>query len=281
MHTYFYFFLYFQIANDRSGFSDYRTITTYNWTDRGGLSQTTKVVVTVSNWHFNRDCLRYETAPICKLENVMVTLKLASTVFDGNRESTAPLSTSGNSGSPGSTPIKSGQRITATSGEEYHFDKNGAIVPYSAFVSLIDSAEFQEYLEKVKKLYYKEKAASENDDDDDDDDDDEVLFDNIKKVAAAAKKRRATGKRKMKYGKSRRTIDFSSEDDENAEQRAPRSPTPIESGEDSSNRNAEKKVANLPDSDLESEKDQQENEKEQNDKKKEERRTRSSTEARK
>jgi len=209
----------------------------------------------------------------------MVTLKLASTVFDGNRESTAPLSTSGNSGSPGSTPIKSGQRITATSGEEYHFDKNGAIVPYSAFVSLIDSAEFQEYLEKVKKLYYKEKATSENDNDDDDDDD-EVLFDNIKKVAAAAKKRRATGKRKMKYGKSRRTIDFSSEDDENVEQRAPRSPTPIDSGEDS-NRNAEKKVANLPDSDLESEKDQQENEKEQNDKKKEERRTRSSTEARK
>jgi hypothetical protein len=38
---------------------------------------------------------------------------------------------------------------------------------------LIDSAEFQEYLEKVKKLYYKEKAASENDDDDEDEDDDD------------------------------------------------------------------------------------------------------------
>ena len=207
------------------------------WDDKNKIPQTTKIVVTVSNWHFNRDTLKQEKAPECKLENVMVALKLSSTVFEstesGANSRSASEATAGEedaascSGSPGSTGL------TSKSGETYHFDKNGAVIPYSAFVALFDNEPFQEYLSAVKALlksHRKEGAtassssssssklvASAEPETTAQGDEAEVLDDSEieePKKSRLAKKRRGEAARKMKYGRARKNINFEEDDAE-------------------------------------------------------------------
>jgi hypothetical protein len=136
--------------------------------------------------------------------------------------------------SPGAAANGGGGTVTSRSGEQYFFNKNGAIIPYSAFVSLLDSESFQEYLRQVKCLHEgkpykpsclerKKDKEDENDDDDDDDDDDdveEVKDDEDESLALAnSKKRRAAAVKKMRYGKARRTIAFLTDDEDEAELR--------------------------------------------------------------
>ena len=166
------------------------------WEDKNKVPQCSKLVVTVSNWHFNRNTLKEEKAPVCKLEHVMVTLKLSSTVFEsglggasgsaaaaddvGSTDSTPAVS------SPGAATNGGGGAATSQSGETYFFDKNGAIIPYSAFVALLDSEALHDYLKTVKRLYKGNEckktppppppgfeAASNNKANDNDDDDDD------------------------------------------------------------------------------------------------------------
>jgi len=126
------------------------------WEDKNKVAQCSKIVVTVSNWHFNRNTLKEEKAPVCKLEHLMVTLKLSSTIFEsglgGATAAAAGGDDVGGGGSSSSTYIEAtpavslpgavlnggGGRATSQSGETYFFDKNGAIIPYSAFVALLD-----------------------------------------------------------------------------------------------------------------------------------------------
>jgi hypothetical protein len=206
------------------------------WDDKNKIPQTTKIVVTVSNWHFNRDTLKQEKAPECKLENVMVALKLSSTVFEstesGANSRSASEATAGEedaascSGSPGSTGL------TSKSGETYHFDKNGAVIPYSAFVALFDNEPFQEYLSAVKALLKSHRkegstasssssssklVASAEPETTAQGDEAEVLDDSEieePKKSRLAKKRRGEAARKMKYGRARKNINFEEDDAE-------------------------------------------------------------------
>ena len=206
-----FFSLFIQTANDRSAFSDYKTISTMNWDDKNKVAQCSKIVVTVSNWHFNRDHLKDEKAPVCELKNIMITLKLSSTIFETNgappaaaAESIPEVPEKSNSdsplaASPGTAAANAGGTVTSRTGEHYFFDRNGAIIPYSAFLALIDSEDFQNYLAKVKDVYTqscrcfdtppKVNAVPEaNKDDNDDDDDDEVSFIDEKKNKSKASK---------------------------------------------------------------------------------------------
>ena len=219
------FFLSPQTKNDRSGFSDYKTLSCMTWEDKNKVPQCSKIVVTVSNWHFNRNTLKQEKAPICKLENVMVTLKLSSTVFESGTPASAAADDVGSAddvtpavSSPGAATNGSGGAATSQSGETYNFDKNGAIIPYSAFVSLLDSEDFQDYLRTVKRLYkgkdikitpprpvFASSAGNKNTDDDDDEEEEVVVV--------RAKKRRSDFVKKMREGKAKKVIEFESEDD--------------------------------------------------------------------
>ena len=146
---------YFQTANSRSGFSDYKIISHLDWHDKNGTAQVTDIVLTISNWHFNRDTLKDNVAPFCKLENIMVTLKLSSSVFE---PSTSP--TGGVTAEDGEQPRPAGtdeagsnsgeKAYTSPEGDVFFFDKNGCIVPFGAFNQLLDSEQLQNYLTDLK-----------------------------------------------------------------------------------------------------------------------------------
>ena len=101
----------------------------------------------ISNWHFNRDTQHLIEGPRCKLDDINLTFKLASSAFN--------VDEAGNS----STPSASNQ---ATDGLKY--DRNGATVPYSAFVSLLEEESFHAYIRQIKELYeQKEGPIQQND----------------------------------------------------------------------------------------------------------------------
>jgi hypothetical protein len=128
------------------------------WKDKNGVTQNSKYVVTVSNWHFNRDTLKELIAPTCKLEHVMVTLKLSSSVFESNSSPSAAAA--GGATDDGADLAEkddgsssSGRAVTSHQGDVFHFDKNGCIIPYAAFVSLIENSKFDHYLQRVKNRF--------------------------------------------------------------------------------------------------------------------------------
>jgi hypothetical protein len=193
------------------------------WEDKNKIPQCSKLVVTVSNWHFNRDTLKKEKAPVCKLEDIMVTLKLSSTVFDSGMGGGAAAADDGGastpavSSSPGTATNGGGGAATSQSGESYFFDKNGAIIPYSAFVSLLESDSFHDYLRTVKRLFKGKdceitppfvpgKRASDNDNDNDDDDDDVAI--------SKVKRRRRELLKKMREGTVKKAIAFDTDDED-------------------------------------------------------------------
>ena len=226
-----YFFIFLQTKNDRSAFSDYKTISSMNWQDKNNVTQSSKFVVTVSNWHFNRNTLKMEKAPVCKLEHIMVTLKLASTVFEAteansNSGGAATSSKSGEEspekelGSPGAAAASTSGAVTSKTGETYTFDRNGAIIPYSAFVSLLDAPEFQKYLAQVKKQYRRDRPSSDENNADSAsssceieelDSTDEGAEAKARAFLARRKRRVIDARKKMLYSKVRKTIDFDSE----------------------------------------------------------------------
>ena len=205
-----------------------------NWDDKNKVAQCSKIVVTVSNWHFNRDHLKDEKAPVCELKNIMITLKLSSTIFETNGAAPAAAAESIPEGpeksnsdsplaaSPGTAAANAGGTVTSRTGEHYFFDRNGAIIPYSAFLALIDSEDFQNYLAKVKDVYTqscrcfdtppKVNAVPEanKDDNDDDDDDDEVSFIDEKKIS---RKRRSDFVRTMRNGKAKKILHYNDDTD--------------------------------------------------------------------
>ena len=206
------------------------------WEDKNKKSQCTKMVVTVSNWHFNRNTLKLDKAPTCKLEDVMVTLKLSSTVFFENEGGTPVVATAANEPdttlptSPGAAAAANsdGGAVQHSNGESYFFDRNGAIIPYSAFVALLDSEKFDDYLQALYKL--REGKAyqapitvpDDTDEDDDDDDDDEVNVDDPlvcdkeeeEFLRAAKKRKRSDFVKGMRGGKLKKVIQFVDDDDD-------------------------------------------------------------------
>ena len=99
--------------------------------------QSTKLVLGISNWHFNRDTQHLAEGPKCKTNNINITLKLASTAF-GSEESGGSASA-----------------LTSTSlGEsQLKYDRNGATMPYSAFVDLMNQDLFHAYMKKVREYF--------------------------------------------------------------------------------------------------------------------------------
>jgi hypothetical protein len=204
------------------------------WEDKNKKSQCTKMVVTVSNWHFNRNTLKLDKAPTCKLEDVMVTLKLSSTVFFENEGGTPVVATAANEPdttlptSPGAAAAANsdGGAVQHSNGESYFFDRNGAIIPYSAFVALLDSEKFDDYLQALYKLRegkaYQAPITVPDDTDEDDDDDDEVNVDDPlvcdkeeeEFLRAAKKRKRSDFVKGMRGGKSKKVIQFVDDDDD-------------------------------------------------------------------
>jgi len=89
----------------------------------------TKLVLIISNWSFVRDNKTNPRKIKCTSQDVTVGLKLASSSFR-----TAPP--------------------TDQKRQPYDFDKNGLVMPYPAFLSLMRNKEFTEgYIKKIKDHY--------------------------------------------------------------------------------------------------------------------------------
>jgi hypothetical protein len=124
-----------QKLNDRSPFSEEVVISSSLKKDKKGVMQSTKLILGISNWHFNRDTQHLAEGPKCKLEDINLSFKLASTAFNVDE---AGASTS-----------------AASKEQQLKYDRNGVTVPYAAFCSLMEQSLFFDYIDNIKEQYEK------------------------------------------------------------------------------------------------------------------------------
>jgi hypothetical protein len=94
----------------------------------------TRLVLIVSNWSFVRDHKDSKRPVKCTSQDVTISLKLSSTAFARTSEA-------------------------AVKKEPYSFDKNGLILPYPAFLSLLKNEDFTDLMEKVTTRYTLDTSA--------------------------------------------------------------------------------------------------------------------------
>lgn len=120
---------------------------------KAGRKISSKVVLVLSNYHFNRDKQSPKFKP-CTPADCTVGLKYSSSEF---------------------VIVGTPERDAG-----FHFDRFGVLIPFDAFVSLLTNQSFKNYIEKCKARYDKQvndasstvEAVVVDDDDDDDEDED-------------------------------------------------------------------------------------------------------------
>ena len=96
-------------------------------------------MLTISNCHFVGDAQNVKVLPVCAIKDCVIGLKLSSTAFK-----------------PPSSDHADG---------DYHFDKNGLLMPYTVFLDFMSSIEFkQDFMDLVKKEYEQRGNKIDNDD---------------------------------------------------------------------------------------------------------------------
>ena len=159
IHKYLIFNISFSLLqhlNDRSPYSEEVVISSCLKKDKKNIMQSTKLILGISNWHFNRDTQHLVEGPKCKLEDINISFKLASTAFNAADEASSL-----------------GKPAASKDQQQLKYDRNGVTVPYAAFCSLMEQPLFFEYLDKVQRQYEIVEGAINKDinfaDDDDDD----------------------------------------------------------------------------------------------------------------
>ena len=161
---------------NRSHFSDYSVLSRIEFKDKKGVHQESQYVLICSNWHFVRNHQEVRNCPPCSPEDCNISLKLSSTAF---RSAPTELSKAGGF-------LETEIRID----EDYCFDKNGVIIPYPAFISLLQDKRFtQEYLPLVKKefervcgpIYVSEEVEEEEEEEEEEDSNKKAKKTNSKK----------------------------------------------------------------------------------------------------
>ena len=97
-------------------------------------------VLTISNWHFVRDAQNVKVLPVCAIKDCVIGLKLSSSAFKP-------------------------QSLEHADDGEYHFDKNGLLMPYTVFLDFMSSIEFKkDFMDLVKTEYENRGNKIDNDD---------------------------------------------------------------------------------------------------------------------
>ena len=97
-------------------------------------------VLTISNWHFVRDAQNVKVLPVCAIKDCVIGLKLSSSAFKP-------------------------QSLEHADDGEYHFDKNGLLMPYTVFLDFMSSIEFKkDFMDLVKNEYENRGNKIDNDD---------------------------------------------------------------------------------------------------------------------
>ena len=96
--------------------------------------------MTISNWHFVRDAQNVKVLPVCAIKDCVIGLKLSSSAFKP-------------------------QSLEHADDGEYHFDKNGLLMPYTVFLDFMSSIEFKkDFMDLVKNEYENRGNKIDNDD---------------------------------------------------------------------------------------------------------------------
>jgi hypothetical protein len=201
--------------------------------------------MSISNWHFNRDKQYLKFGPRCRAEDVCVSFKLSSSAFAPANEVGPSYNSSHLNDEIQSESADDVSVSPTTDDSQFNFDKNGVIIPYSAFVSLMDDPNFLLYLEKIKAKYEETEGSLERifklingiengDDDNDDnnvDEEDSEEEEEIEDPLASPKKRKKPIKKiaskKEKKKKSSVIVDDDDDDDEQPADMTLRSFTPM------------------------------------------------------
>lgn len=106
---------------------------------------TSQLVLNISNWSFVRDLTLDKVSKFtpCSVQDVHVAIKLSSTVFKPQKR-----------GSPGDPD-------SASSDSEFFFDRNGAVLPFAAFVSLLKDVSFTgDFMQRLKTKFEEDLGRS-------------------------------------------------------------------------------------------------------------------------
>jgi len=106
---------------------------------RGGEEAKTKLIVIISTWHFTRDNEKTES-PTIHPTDVTVQFKYSSSEFQASTDAA--------------------DSFADPTG--YSFDKNGLIFTYPAFVNLLRSKKFSEYLKKCNSRRASDETVAKN-----------------------------------------------------------------------------------------------------------------------
>lgn len=131
----------------RSHYSDYTVIASHMFRQkRDGVDKThtSELVLIINNWHFVKDNHTKTHVPPCRPDDCSVQIKISSTVFKSESQLLAG----------GSDLVEA-----ADNGEQFFFDKNGIIVPYSAFKDLLTDVDFQQYLGRVQQQFEEDSGT--------------------------------------------------------------------------------------------------------------------------
>ena len=206
-----------QTFEDRSHFANYSVVSTHikqlgnseanDGRKKPGLQENIKtdLVLTVGNYHFNRDASNKSADSLCRLQDLTVSLKFASTSFKPQPTGIAAP------GEPDSAPA-----------EPFFFDKGGVYFPFPLFASLANDKGFTEgFLPHLnnKLQLDRQQGGSRNfgvhDEPNDYDDNNESA---AAAAAATLKRKGKSGRQNKKQKKARADDQDKEEDDEDAEE---------------------------------------------------------------
>ena len=148
-----------QTPDERSHSTSYMVVSEGEKIDtsgkKAGRKISSKVVLVLSNYHFNRDKQSPKFKP-CTPADCTVGLKYSSSEF---------------------VIVGTPERDAG-----FHFDRFGVLIPFDAFVSLLTNQSFKNYIEKCKARYDKQVNDASStveavvvDDDDEDEDGEETV----------------------------------------------------------------------------------------------------------
>lgn len=139
-----------QPLHDRSPFSKYEILSSHTSKGKDDKPIYSQIVLSISNWHFNRDNQHLKFGPRCRPEDVCISLKLSSSAFV-SADATGPTLPTYNEDESYGDDLSTSSAPTDDSC--FNFDRNGVIIPYFAFVSLLDDTNFQSYLKTVVEKF--------------------------------------------------------------------------------------------------------------------------------
>lgn len=104
----------------------------HSFAGKDGAQAHSELVLIISNWRFVRD-VQSKPVCVCKAEHCTVGFKLSSSEFQ-------------------SRAVKNGE--ASGNGGEFNFDKHGAVMPYSAFLTLLNDVGLTNaFIQKIKDRY--------------------------------------------------------------------------------------------------------------------------------